>query len=115
MSEIPSGTITFLFTDIEGNLQMWERDHEWMQIASARQEVIIRQVVAEHGGYAYKMVGGSFQVAFETAPAALETALEAQRKLDVEPWGETSLKDTVGKLKTADISIQTATASARRL
>ncbi len=92
MAEIPSGTVTFLFTDIEGSTQLWERDRGKMQAAFDRQEVIIRQTVSQHGGYAYKMVGDSFQIAFDTAPGALETALEIQMKIQAEPWGETPIK-----------------------
>jgi predicted ATPase/class 3 adenylate cyclase/TolA-binding protein len=85
----PSGTVTFLFTDIEGSTQLWERYPDAMKVAHARHESIIRQAVAAHGGYAYKMIGDAFQVAFETAPEALATALDAQRALHGEPWGET--------------------------
>ena len=89
MTNHPSGTVTFLFTDIEGSTQLWERYPEAMKVAHARHEIIIRQAVAAHGGYAYKMIGDAFQVAFETAPEALATALDAQRALHAEPWGET--------------------------
>jgi class 3 adenylate cyclase len=86
---IPSGTITFLFTDIEGSTRLWENQPHAMQTAFSRHEAIIRQVMAAHGGYVYKMVGDAFQVAFTTAPAALAAALEAQRALHMEPWGPT--------------------------
>lgn len=48
----------------------------------------MRSVMAAHGGYVYKMIGDAFQVAFATAPAALSAALEAQRLLHTENWGE---------------------------
>ena len=89
----PSGTVTFLFTDIEGSTQLWEHQREPMKRAFARQEAIIREVMAGWGGYVYKMTGDSFQVAFATAPAALKAALGAQRALKTEPWGE------IGSLK----------------
>lgn len=92
MTAIPSGTITFLFTDIEGSTQLWERQHARMQAAFARQEAILRQAAATYGGYAYKMIGDAFQIAFDTAPAALCAALEAQRLLQAEPWGETPIR-----------------------
>ena len=88
----PSGTVTFLFTDIEGSTQLWERQHEPMQAAFARQEAILRQAVAAEGGYTYKMVGDAFQVAFDTAPAAVRAALEAQRQLQAEPWGQAPIR-----------------------
>jgi predicted ATPase/class 3 adenylate cyclase/DNA-binding CsgD family transcriptional regulator len=92
MKTIPSGTVTFLFTDIEGSTGLWERYPEQMQVAFQRQEVILRETVEQHGGYAYKMIGDAFQVAFETAPAAICAALEAQRQLHAESWGDTPIR-----------------------
>ncbi len=84
----PSGTVTFLFTDIEGSTQLWEHHPEAMRSAFARQEAIVREVMAAHGGHVYKMVGDAFQVAFSTALAALAAALAAQSALQAEPWGD---------------------------
>ena len=92
MKTIPSGTVTFLFTDIEGSTGLWERYPEQMQSAFRRQEAILRETVARHGGYAYKMIGDAFQVAFGTAPAAICAALEAQQRLLAESWGETPIR-----------------------
>ena len=83
---LPSGTVTFLFTDIESSTQLWEQHPDAMKAAYARHESILRESVAAHNGYAYKMIGDAFQVAFETAPAALAAALRAQRALHAEPW-----------------------------
>ena len=84
----PTGTVTFLFTDIEGSTQWWENHPEWMPRAFARQESILRAVAAAHGGYVYKMIGDAFQIAFATALDALKAAIEAQRQLQSESWGE---------------------------
>ena len=46
----PTGTVTFVFTDIEGSTSMWERDAKRMQRALARHDEIMRDVVAAHGG-----------------------------------------------------------------
>jgi TolB-like protein/class 3 adenylate cyclase/Tfp pilus assembly protein PilF len=86
--KIPTGTVTFLFTDIEGSTQLWERHPAWMRAAFARQETILRAAIAAHAGFPYKMVGDAFQVAFATAAQALAAALEAQLALTAEPWGE---------------------------
>jgi class 3 adenylate cyclase len=83
----PTGTVTFLFTDIENSTQLWEQQPDWMAAAFARQEALIRAAVAVHEGYLYKMIGDAFQVAFATAPAAVMAALEAQRALLAENWG----------------------------
>ena len=88
MPELPTGTVTFLFTDIEGSTQRWEHQPDLMRRAFARHETILRAAMAAHAGYVYKMIGDAFQVAFATAPAALAAALEAQRGLQADAGGE---------------------------
>jgi class 3 adenylate cyclase len=83
----PSGTVTFLFTDIEGSTACWEHAPAQMSVAFHRHETLLRQAIADHGGYAYKMIADAFQAAFATAPAALAAALTAQRALAAEDWG----------------------------
>lgn len=90
----PTGTVTFVFTDIEGSTHLWEHQKDEMQRAFDRQEAIIRSAMAAHGGYVYKMIGDAFQVAFSTAPQALAATLQAQRALHAERWG-----DEIGELK----------------
>src|SRR5713226_2521157 len=82
----PSGTLTFLFTDIEGSTRRWEAHPHAMEVAFARQEAILRYAIEANGGYAYKMIGDAFQAAFRTAPQALQAALDAQRALHSEQW-----------------------------
>ena len=86
--KLPSGTVTFLFTDIEGSTQWWEEQPAWMGHAFTRQEAILRTVAEAHGGYVYKMIGDAFQIAFETGLSAVNSAVEAQRLLQAEDWGE---------------------------
>ena len=50
MATIPSGVVTFLFTDIEGSTSHWEQHPEAMRLAFARQEEIVRRAASEHGG-----------------------------------------------------------------
>jgi predicted ATPase/class 3 adenylate cyclase len=87
LSSLPTGTVTFLFTDIEGSTLLWEHQPEAMQRAFSRHEAIVREAMAAHGGYLYKMIGDAFQVAFSTALAALAAALAAQYALHAEAWG----------------------------
>ena len=84
---IPTGTITFLFTDVEASTARWEQHPAWMAAAHARHEAILRAAIAAHGGWAYKQIGDAFQAAFQTAPAACAAAVAAQRALAAEPWG----------------------------
>jgi predicted ATPase/class 3 adenylate cyclase len=84
----PTGTVTFLFTDIEGSTAMWERSPQAMQAALARHDELLRLAIEQHGGYVFKTVGDAFCCAFPTALDALEAALEAQRLLLKERWAE---------------------------
>ena len=78
MSSPPTGTVTFLFTDIEGSTKLWERDRAIMSEALARHDRILRDAVEQRGGYVFKTVGDAFCAAFATAPDALEAAISAQ-------------------------------------
>ena len=86
MSGPPTGTVAFLFTDIEGSTRLWERDPEAMQAALARHDEILRGVIETNAGYVFKTVGDTFCAAFGTATDALEAALASQRALYSEPW-----------------------------
>ena len=89
MPELPTGTVTFLFTDIEGSTKLWEKYPDGMKAAVARHEEIIRIAIEAHGGYVFKTVGDAFCAAFATAPDALEATLKFQLSLSIETWGET--------------------------
>ncbi|MDQ2817260.1 MAG: adenylate/guanylate cyclase domain-containing protein, partial [Candidatus Eremiobacteraeota bacterium] len=86
---IPSGTITFLFSDIEGSTQRWERHREAMQTALRRHDDLIRAAIVAHGGYVFKTVGDAFCAAFSTAPDAIHAALNSQRTLSHEDFSAT--------------------------
>ncbi|HEX2280698.1 MAG TPA: adenylate/guanylate cyclase domain-containing protein, partial [Thermomicrobiales bacterium] len=87
MVELPRGTVTFLFTDIEGSTTLWERDRNAMAAAVARHLTLLDAAIAAHGGVHFKTVGDSVQSAFRTAPQAIAAALDAQRALLAEDWG----------------------------
>jgi class 3 adenylate cyclase len=61
----PGGTITFLFTDIEGSTRMWEKSPEKMRAALAHHDVVLRSAIEAHGGYVFKTVGDAFCAAFK--------------------------------------------------
>src|SRR5689334_12378284 len=92
MSNPPSGTITFLFTDIEGSTQLWEQHPEAMKSALARHDVLLRQAIEAINGYIFKTIGDAFCAAFSTAPEALAAALTGQRAVHTEAWGETPIR-----------------------
>jgi len=85
---LPSETVAFLFTDIEGSTRLWEKHPEAMRLALARHDALLRQVIEDHHGIAFKTIGDAFCAAFHTASAALNAALTAQQALCREPWPE---------------------------
>ena len=87
----PSGTITFLFTDIVGSTRIWEQHPAAMQRALARHDAILRDAVSAQRGALVKGTGDGLHVAFTTAPEALRAALAAQRLLLAEPWSASGL------------------------
>jgi len=88
MPKLPIGTITFLFTDIEGSTTRWEHHAEEMRMALVRHDELIRMIAEAHSGVVFKTVGDAFYVVFSTAIGGVLAALEAQRALTQEEWPE---------------------------
>ena len=86
MPHLPTGTITFLFSDIEGSSKKWELAPEAMRIALAAHDHMLRDAFEQSGGYVFKTVGDAFCVAFDTAQQALVGAVQAQRLLRNAAW-----------------------------
>src|SRR5580658_3119563 len=86
--EAPSGTVTFLFTDIEGSTGLWESAPEAMQVALKRHDELLRSTIESAGGYVFKTVGDAFCAAFTSARDAVEAAAAAQQVLQTESWPE---------------------------
>jgi class 3 adenylate cyclase/tetratricopeptide (TPR) repeat protein len=78
---VPSGTVTFLFTDIEGSTQRWDRDPAAMQKSVRLHDRLMREAIAAHNGYVFKTVGDAFCAAFATPESAAAAALDAQRSV----------------------------------
>ncbi len=82
----PEGTVTFLFTDMEGSTRLWEQHPETMPALLARHHAMLRQTIARHGGHLFKTVGDGVCAAFASAHAALAAAVEAQHAFHTEAW-----------------------------
>ena len=81
--------MTFLFTDLETSTRLWEEQPEGvMGEALARHDVIVRGAIEAHHGVVFATMGDGMAAAFASAPDALAAALDAQRGLDIEAWGE---------------------------
>src|SRR5262249_4288834 len=85
---LPTGTVTFLFTDIEGSTRLWEVYPEAMRQALARHDSSLRQTIANRGGHVFKTMGDAFYAVFSSAVDAVCAALDAQGALLAEEWGE---------------------------
>ncbi|HXY94963.1 MAG TPA: adenylate/guanylate cyclase domain-containing protein [Acidimicrobiia bacterium] len=104
--EPPSGTVTFLFTDLEGSTRLWEQHPEAMKDALARHDEILRQAIAAHDGHIVKMTGDGVHAAFGTADAGALTAVAVQQAVMAEQWGD------IGALRVR-VGIHTGPAEAR--
>lgn len=92
MSKTLTVNCTFLYTDIEGSTQLWERYPAAMKIALARHDALLREAIESHHGSVFKIIGDAFCAVFPAAPDALAAALAAQRALHAQAWGETPIK-----------------------
>ena len=106
MAELPTGTVTFLFSDLEGSTRLWEEHPEAMKGALARHDQILRDAVEGHGGQVVKSTGDGLHAVFGRPEDAVAAAVEAQLGLDAERWFET------GPLRVR-MGLHTGTAEAR--
>ena len=88
-AELPSGTVTFLFTDLESSSRLWETHPGAMKAALARHDAILREAVESNCGHVVKMTGDGVHAAFATAEEALAAAVAAQLGLGAEAWQAT--------------------------
>ena len=93
---LPSGTVTFLFTDIEGSTKLAQEHPDKWEEMRVRHHEILQSVMDAHNGYVFQIIGDAFCVAFHTASNGLGAAIETQRKLQYENWGEMSVKVRMG-------------------
>jgi predicted ATPase/class 3 adenylate cyclase/DNA-binding CsgD family transcriptional regulator len=88
VGERPSGTVTFLFTDVEGSTASWERHPGSMSSALVTHDAILRSAIGSHGGVVFATGGDGFGAVFSRADAALRAAIEAQALLAAARWPE---------------------------
>jgi len=103
----PTGTVTFLFTDIEGSTRLWDHHPTAMTSALATHDQILGSVVAMHDGYVFSQAGDGWGIAFPSALNALDAALTIQETL-----GRTSWPQDVGSIRIR-MGLHTGTASER--
>lgn len=111
---LPSGTVTFLFTDIEGSTKLAQQYSAAMPALLARHHAILNDAIAAHNGYTFEIVGDSFAVAFHHASDALAAAVEIQRALHRETWSPAPIKVRMG-IHTGAAQLQDASKPQRYL
>jgi predicted ATPase/class 3 adenylate cyclase len=104
---LPTGTVTFLFTDIEGSTKLaQEHRHRW-EALRARHHAILQSAIDAHHGYVFQIIGDAFCVSFHTAEEALRAAVKTQVDLHSEKWGDAPIKVRMG-IHTGQAQIQEA-------
>ena len=88
MPALPSGTVTFLFTDVEGSTRLLERHPETYRGAVARHHTILCEAVEQSHGSVFETVGDAVYAAFASPRDAVAAALRAQHDLHGASWGE---------------------------
>jgi predicted ATPase/class 3 adenylate cyclase len=81
MPDVPTGALTFLFTDIESSTHLWERFPTAMPAALERHDSLLRERIGAHGGRVFKAMGDAFYAVFTDTAAALAAALGIQHGL----------------------------------
>ncbi len=83
---LPSGTVTFLLTDLEGSTRMWEQDPEAMKPAMVRHDELLEKTIAANRGFVFARMGDGMAAAFATAGDAVAAALAFKHALTDENW-----------------------------
>jgi class 3 adenylate cyclase len=86
MVQPPTGTATFLFTDVEGSTRLWEEHPDVMRVALERHDAIMRAAIEHHDGYVFTTAGDSFAAAFQDHASGVSAAAAAQLALQRELW-----------------------------
>jgi predicted ATPase/class 3 adenylate cyclase len=80
---VPSGVLTFLFTDIEGSTRRWEADPDAMRVALETHNQVLREAVKAHSGQVFNYTGDGMCSVFSSPRSAVDAAVAAQRMLEL--------------------------------
>ncbi len=105
MTNLPSGTVTFLFTDIEGSTKLAREHPETWESVRERHHAILQSAMDAHNGYVFQIIGDALCVAFHTAKDGLNAAVDSQRNLQTENWNDTPVKVRMG-IHTGEAELQ---------
>jgi len=96
MDKIPSGTVTFLFTDIQGSTKLAQENHDKYIASLEKHHEILYEVIDSKDGFVFKIVGDSFCCAFESPVNAVRAAIKTQIKLKENEWDGSEIKVRMG-------------------
>lgn len=100
---LPDGTVTFLFTDVEGSTRLFERHADAYRAALLRHDAVLRTAVEGHSGHVFETVGDAFYAVFVRPADAVAAALKAQVDLAQEEWGELGTMQVRMGLNTGEV------------
>jgi predicted ATPase/class 3 adenylate cyclase len=89
LEDYPHGQVTFLFTDLVGSTQLWELFPDAMHAALARHDALLKQAIADYQGRIVKTTGDGIHAAFNSPLDAVSAAIEGQKRMLAENWGDT--------------------------
>ncbi|HXQ39376.1 MAG TPA: adenylate/guanylate cyclase domain-containing protein, partial [Anaerolineales bacterium] len=93
---LPTGTVTFLFTDIESSTKLAQEYPDQWETLRARHNAILKAAMDTYNGYIFQIIGDAVCVAFHSASDALNAALNAQWLLQNESWSPVPVKVRMG-------------------
>ncbi|MBT8239632.1 MAG: adenylate/guanylate cyclase domain-containing protein, partial [Acidimicrobiia bacterium] len=96
VTTIPTGVVSFLFTDVEGSTRLWESDAEGMASSLALHDQVMRRVIDRHRGHVFSTAGDAFAVSFATSGAAVAAATAIQLELLRSDWPGPPIKIRMG-------------------
>lgn len=105
--QFPSGTVTFLFTDIEGSTRLAQEHPDRWEALRARHHAILQSAMDACNGYVFQIIGDAFCVAFHTASDAVRAAVKSQIDLGAENWGNLPIAVRMG-IHTGQAQLQEA-------
>src|SRR3954462_7780998 len=88
MAEIPTGTVTFLFTDIEGSTKLLNRFGDRYHDILGQHNSVLRAIFDQHGGREMTTEGDAFFIAFPRAADGIGAAVAGQKALSDHEWPE---------------------------
>ena len=91
-SNLPSGIVTFLFTDIEGSTKIARQFPEKWDTLCDLHHSILKSTIEAHNGYVFQIIGDAFCATFHTIQEGVSAAVEVQRRLAGEDWGQAPIK-----------------------